>query len=86
MAISDSTTISTFMIANPKARIALVNQIASEKPDAVQMSGDVLTRARIVPITTPSANETKTPGATPTSGCIQRWGTMKCPVAVEKAS
>jgi acid phosphatase type 7 len=30
-----------FFIANPKARIALVNKIASEKPDAVQMSGDV---------------------------------------------
>jgi hypothetical protein len=30
-----------FMIANPKARIALVEKIAKEKPDAVQMSGDV---------------------------------------------
>jgi hypothetical protein len=30
-----------FMIANPKARQALVNKIAQEKPDAVQMSGDV---------------------------------------------
>ena len=30
-----------FMIANPKARIALADKIAQEKPDAVQMSGDV---------------------------------------------
>jgi len=30
-----------FMIANPKARMALVEKIAQEKPDAVQMSGDV---------------------------------------------
>jgi hypothetical protein len=30
-----------FMIANPKARVALVEKIAQEKPDAVQMSGDV---------------------------------------------
>jgi hypothetical protein len=30
-----------FLIANPKARIALVNKIAEEKPDAVTMSGDV---------------------------------------------
>jgi hypothetical protein len=30
-----------FMIANPKARRALVEKIAKEKPDAVQMSGDV---------------------------------------------
>jgi hypothetical protein len=30
-----------FLIANPKARIALVERIAQEKPDAVQMSGDV---------------------------------------------
>jgi hypothetical protein len=30
-----------FMIANPKARVALVEKIAKEKPDAVQMSGDV---------------------------------------------
>jgi acid phosphatase type 7 len=30
-----------FMIANPKARIALVEKIAKEKPDALQMSGDV---------------------------------------------
>lgn len=30
-----------FMIANPKARQALVAKIAQEKPDAVQMSGDV---------------------------------------------
>lgn len=32
---------SNFLIANPKARIALVNKIAEEKPDAIQMSGDV---------------------------------------------
>ena len=30
-----------FLIANPKARVALVKKIAQEKPDAVQMSGDV---------------------------------------------
>jgi hypothetical protein len=30
-----------FLIANPKARQALVDRIASEKPDAIQMSGDV---------------------------------------------
>ena len=30
-----------FMIANPKARVALVERIAEEKPDAIQMSGDV---------------------------------------------
>jgi hypothetical protein len=30
-----------FLIANPKARVALVNKIAEEKPDAVTMSGDV---------------------------------------------
>jgi hypothetical protein len=30
-----------FMIANPKARMALVEKIAKEKPDAIQMSGDV---------------------------------------------
>jgi hypothetical protein len=30
-----------FDIANPHARIALVNKIAQEKPDAIQMSGDV---------------------------------------------
>lgn len=30
-----------FLIANPKARLALVKKIADEKPDAVQMSGDV---------------------------------------------
>jgi acid phosphatase type 7 len=30
-----------FMIANPKARMALVQKIAKEKPDAIQMSGDV---------------------------------------------
>jgi hypothetical protein len=30
-----------FMIANPKARMALVEKISQEKPDAVQMSGDV---------------------------------------------
>jgi acid phosphatase type 7 len=30
-----------FMIANPKARVALANKIAAEKPDAIQMSGDV---------------------------------------------
>jgi hypothetical protein len=30
-----------FLIANPKARVALVNKIAQEKPDAVTMSGDV---------------------------------------------
>ena len=30
-----------FMIADPKARIALAEKIAKEKPDAVQMSGDV---------------------------------------------
>jgi 3',5'-cyclic AMP phosphodiesterase CpdA len=30
-----------FMIANPKARVALAEKIAQEKPDAVQMSGDV---------------------------------------------
>ena len=30
-----------FLIANPKARTALVNRIAEEKPDAIQMSGDV---------------------------------------------
>jgi hypothetical protein len=28
-------------IANPRMRVALVNKIAEEKPDAVQMSGDV---------------------------------------------
>jgi hypothetical protein len=28
-------------VANPKARVALVKRIAEEKPDAVQMSGDV---------------------------------------------
>ena len=32
---------SNFLIANPKARIALADKIAQEKPDAVQMSGDV---------------------------------------------
>lgn len=30
-----------FMIANPQARVALVDRIAEEKPDAIQMSGDV---------------------------------------------
>jgi hypothetical protein len=30
-----------FMIANPKARVALVQRIAEERPDAIQMSGDV---------------------------------------------
>jgi 3',5'-cyclic AMP phosphodiesterase CpdA len=30
-----------FLIANPKARIALVDKIAQEKPDAVTMSGDI---------------------------------------------
>ena len=30
-----------FLIANPRAREALVNKIAQEKPDAVQMNGDV---------------------------------------------
>jgi hypothetical protein len=30
-----------FMIANPKAREALAAKIAQEKPDAIQMSGDV---------------------------------------------
>jgi hypothetical protein len=30
-----------FMIANPKARVALAEKIAKEKPDAIQMSGDV---------------------------------------------
>jgi hypothetical protein len=30
-----------FLIANPKARVALVNKISEEKPDAVTMSGDV---------------------------------------------
>jgi hypothetical protein len=30
-----------FLIANPKARLALVQRIAAEKPDAIQMSGDV---------------------------------------------
>jgi hypothetical protein len=30
-----------FMIADPKARIALAQKIAQEKPDAIQMSGDV---------------------------------------------
>jgi acid phosphatase type 7 len=30
-----------FEIADPKARVALVEKIAKEKPDAVQMSGDV---------------------------------------------
>jgi hypothetical protein len=32
---------SNFEIANPHARVALVNKIAQEKPDAIQMSGDV---------------------------------------------
>jgi hypothetical protein len=32
---------SNFLIANPKARMALVDKIAAEKPDAIQMSGDV---------------------------------------------
>jgi hypothetical protein len=32
---------SNFLIANPKARIALADKIAQEKPDAIQMSGDV---------------------------------------------
>ena len=32
---------SNFLIANPKARVALVERIAQEKPDAIQMSGDV---------------------------------------------
>lgn len=32
---------SNFIIANPRARQALVDKIAQEKPDAIQMSGDV---------------------------------------------
>jgi hypothetical protein len=48
-----------FLIANPKARVALVKKIAEEKPDAVQMSGDVPYRGTDPDDYQEYANETK---------------------------
>jgi len=72
-----------YMIANPKARVALVDKIAAERPDAIQMSGDVPFKGTDRSDYDSFRNETKAWRA-PTSGVYPALGNTNSPVASKR--